>query len=122
MVLSTLVLEHLSLDVFVRTIRSLLKKDGGYAVITNMHAEMGRVSQAGFVDGETGKKVRGESCVYEVQEVLGEAKRWGFELVGEIEERGVRQDDIGEGKLMSERGRKWIGTKCWFGFVLRLPG
>lgn len=119
LVISTLVLEHLPLDVFFRTIKDLLRKEGGCAVITNMHAEMGRIGQAGFVDEETGNKVRGESFVYEIQEVLQEGKKWGFEPVGEVGERGIREEDVGDGRLVGARGKKmdrsevlvWIGTE-----------
>jgi len=90
-------------------------------VITNMHAEMGRKSQAGFMDEETGSKVQGESFVYEVEEVLEEARRWGFELVGDVGERGVGLEDL-ETSVVGERGKKWVGVKCWFGMVLKLEG
>ncbi|KFY93129.1 hypothetical protein V500_03898 [Pseudogymnoascus sp. VKM F-4518 (FW-2643)] len=58
-VLSSLVLEHLPLDVFFKSIKKLLAKEGGYLLLTNMHEEMGRRGQAGFVDVESGEKVRG---------------------------------------------------------------
>jgi SAM-dependent methyltransferase len=120
LVVSTLVLEHLPLSDFFRTVKWLLKPEGGYLVLTNMHADMGRKSQAGFVDEETGEKVRGDSFVYEVSEVLEEGKKWGFVLEEEVGERGVRKEDIGEGELLGERGKKWIGCLCWFGCVMRL--
>ena len=121
-VLSTLVLEHLPIDVFFRSVKSLLKEDGGSLVLTNMHAEMGRVGQAGFVDEETGEKIRGDSYNYEVEEVLVEGKKWGFRLEGSVGERAVREEDIGEGKLLGPRGKKWIGVKVWFGMVMRFDG
>ena len=119
-VLSTLVLEHLPLSVFFETAKRFLKKEGGYFVLTNMHAEMGRKGQAGFVDEGTGEKVRGDSFVYEICEVLDAGKRRGFEVVGQVGERAVEEGDIGKGKLLGKRGVKWIGVKCWFGFVMRL--
>jgi SAM-dependent methyltransferase len=122
LVLSTLVLEHLPIDIFFSTLASFLKPSGGgYAVVTNMHAEMGRRGQAGFVDVETGIKVRGTSFNYEVEEVVEEGRKWGFELVGEMGERAVREEDL-EAGLLGERGRKWIGTKVWFGCVMRCVG
>lgn len=57
MVLSTLVLEHLPLDVFFGTVRRLLKKEGGVLVLTNMHPDMGGISQAGFLDTDSNVKV-----------------------------------------------------------------
>lgn len=85
-----------------------------------MHAEMGNRSQAGFLDPETGEKIQGSSYVYEIEEVLEEGKRYGFELIGNMEERGVSEEDIGEGRLLGPRGRKWIRCKVWFGCVMRL--
>ena len=120
-VLSTLVLEHLPISTFFDTAKTLLKPSGGYLVLTNMHAEMGRRGQAGFVDEETGDKIRGDSFNYEVEEVLEEGKKWGFELEGKVGERSVEESDVGEGKLLGPRGRKWIGVRVWFGMVLRFP-
>lgn len=84
-----------------------------------MHAHMGRISQAGFVDAESGEKVRGTSYNYEVEEVIEEGKRRGFEVVGKVGEREVREEDIGEGRLLGKRGKKWVGVKVWFGLVMR---
>ena len=131
LVVSTLVLEHLPLSCFFATIKSLLQKPNSlgrlpskekYVLITNMHGDMGRKSQAGFVDEETGEKVRGDSYVYEVEKVLEEGRKWGFELQGEVREKGVLEADVGEGKLLGPRGRKWIGCNVWFGFVMKLDG
>ena len=121
-ILSTLVLEHLPISTFFKAAKSLLKESGGCIVLTNMHAEMGRISQAGFVDGVTGDKIQGHSFVYEVQEVLEEGAIWGFVLEGAVGEREVRKEDIGEGKLLGARGKKWIGIKVWFGLVFRFKG
>ncbi len=87
-----------------------------------MHAEMGRLGQAGFVDELTGRKIRGTSYVYEVDEVLAEGRRYGFVLEGDVVERAVAENDVGEGRLLGERGRKWIDVKVWFGMVMRLEG
>jgi SAM-dependent methyltransferase len=116
-VLSTLVLEHLPLDVFFRTVQSFLKA-GGYFLLTNMHADMGNISQAGFVDEVTGEKIRGHSFAHEISEVIDEGSKWGFEVVGEVGERAIEADDLGV--VVGERGKKWVGIKVWFGFVMRL--
>jgi SAM-dependent methyltransferase len=128
LILSTLVLEHLPLPIFFSTAKKLLKKEGGYFVVTNMHAEMGRKGQAGFVDEGTGERVRGDSFVYEIGEVLEEGRRWGFQVVGppvgerDVGEEDVGEEDVGEERLLGKRGMKWIGVKCWFGFVMRFGG
>jgi hypothetical protein len=120
LVLSTLVLEHLPLDVFYHCAASLLKPTGGYLLLTNMHAEMGRISQAGFVDRSTGEKIRGSSYAHEIEEVIEEGEKWGFKVVGEVRERAVEEEDLGT--VVGERGKKWLGFRVWFGFVMQFGG
>ncbi|KAL1969415.1 hypothetical protein VTN77DRAFT_8853 [Rasamsonia byssochlamydoides] len=64
-IISTLVLEHIPLDIFFASAASLLRP-GGYLLVTNMHADMGARSQAGFVDCMTRKKDPSgeELCAY----------------------------------------------------------
>ncbi|EKG15612.1 Methyltransferase type 12 [Macrophomina phaseolina MS6] len=135
-VMSTLVLEHLPLPVFFETLASLLAP-GGYALVTNMHPEMGAKSQAGFVskdaEGRT-IKVRGKSWAYGVQETVEAAKVVGLETVDVLadegesrsEAKGVRERGIDEALIKSgkigERGWKWVGVKVWYGFVVRKVG
>lgn len=124
--LSTLVLENLPLDVFFRTVRNLRKNEGGVLVLSNMHAELGRRSQAGFMLEES-IKLQGESYVYEIEEVVKEGERWGGRVVGEVGEREVREGDLslngdlggGGGVVDRGRGKKWVGCRVWFGFVMR---
>jgi len=40
--------------------------------------------------------------------------------VGEVGERGVEEVDLGV--VVGERGKKWVGVKVWFGFVMRFDG
>jgi SAM-dependent methyltransferase len=114
-VISTLVLEHLPISIFFDTVRKLLKK-GGYLLLTNMHEEMGKRSRAGFNDVETGKKLQGESFVYSIEETVQEAERQGFQLDGNVKERGIDEANI---DLVGKRGHKWVGCKVWFGCILR---
>jgi SAM-dependent methyltransferase len=114
-VTSTLVLEHLPISIFFETVRKILKR-GGYLLLTNMHEEMGKRSQAGFLDVETGEKVRGESFVYSIEEMLEEAVRQGFKLDGDVKERSIDEADI---EVVGRRGHKWLGCKVWFGCLLR---
>ncbi|RDW62230.1 hypothetical protein BP6252_11663 [Coleophoma cylindrospora] len=118
LILSTLVLEHLPLATFFAAVKSLLKP-GGTLVITNMHSEMGARSQAGFVDPESGEKIRGLSFAHEIEQVLDFSKSLGFLPVGDVVERGIEEKDLGDG-VVGERGRKWVGISVWFGLVLRL--
>jgi SAM-dependent methyltransferase len=117
-VLSTLVLEHLPLDVFFSTVKSFLKPSGGYVLLSNMHADMGRISQAGFVDEVTGEKIRGHSYAHEISEVIEEGKKWGFEVAGELGERAIEEEDLGT--IVGNRGKKWVNIRVWFGFFMRL--
>lgn len=118
--LSTLVLEHLPLDVFFGAVTKLLKKNGSaYLVLTNMHSEMGSKSQAGFVDPKTGEKIRGMSFVYQIDEVVEEAKKWGFKVCGEMTQRHITELDI-KASVVGDRGLKWVGCNVWFGCVMKL--
>jgi hypothetical protein len=85
-------------------------------LVTNMHADMGRVSQAGFVNAD-GVKVRGSSYVYTVEETAAAARDAGLE-VASVNEREMRKEDV-EGGAVGERGWKWVGTNVWFGMVFR---
>jgi len=94
-------------------------------VMTNMHAEMGRLSRAGFTDidmesGNVKVKMQGDSFVYEIEEVVEAGREEGFEMVGEMLQRGVAEEDVG--LMVGERGMKWVGVKVWFGCVMRLGG
>ncbi|EON69933.1 hypothetical protein W97_09198 [Coniosporium apollinis CBS 100218] len=118
-VISTLVLEHIPLSTFFNAIRALLLP-GGMALVTNMHPQMGGMSQAGFV-AEDGTKVRGTSWVYGVEETVQGARAAGLELVGEVRERSVSEEMVESG-VVGKRGRKWVGVRVWYGFVVRRIG
>ncbi|KAF2087860.1 S-adenosyl-L-methionine-dependent methyltransferase [Saccharata proteae CBS 121410] len=123
-VVSTLVVEHVPLEVFFGTVRRLLVR-GGVVLLTGMHEDMGGRGEggtgAGFVrggrDGD-GVKVRGESFVHGVGEVVGEAEKWGFSVVGGVREgvvEGERMREMGIG----EKWEKWVGWRVWFGIVFK---
>jgi cyclopropane fatty-acyl-phospholipid synthase-like methyltransferase len=114
-VISTLVLEHVPVEVFFSKASQILKPDGVF-LITNMHSEMGNISQAGFVDPKTGEKVRPQSYAHRVGEVVAEARKQGFELEGDVLERSV--DEAGS-KALGERAKKWIGVMVWYAMVFR---
>ena len=113
--ISTLVIEHVPLLTFFEKASQLLKPNG-LALVTNMHSDMGAISQAGFVDPKTGEKVRTQSFSHHLNDVVAEAQRQGFELVDEILERAV---DEKMGELLGLRARKWIGVTVWFGLCFR---
>lgn len=117
-VVSTLVLEHLPLDVFFSVTKKMLKS-GGVLLLTNMHAGLGKKSRAGFLDAETGSKVQGTSFAYEIPEVMEMAESQGFKIIGRMGERGVEERDL---EKIGGRGKKWVGVKVWFGGVFRLEG
>ncbi|KAL7627886.1 hypothetical protein AAE478_002081 [Parahypoxylon ruwenzoriense] len=117
-VISTLVIEHVPLATFFSQITQLLRP-GGVLLLTNMHAHMGGISQAGFVDADTGEKVRPTSYAHTVAEVVTEARKWGleeFEGEGRIHERAVDEDMV---ERLGPRSRKWVGVTCWFGGLFR---
>ncbi|KAF3909356.1 hypothetical protein AA313_de0200356 [Arthrobotrys entomopaga] len=116
-VLSTLVIEHLDIDVFFTVAKSILKPEG-WIFLTNMHADMGLLSSAGFVDLKTGKKIKPVSINHLESEILEAAGRYGFELVGKVSEDGPR--DAEHAKQFGKRADKWIGVKMHIGMILRL--
>lgn len=128
-VVSTLVLEHFPLRTYFQAIHGLLRRNG-VALVTNMHPEMGAVSQAGFerIDAATGvvTKVRGCSWAHGVSESVDMAQECGFEVVegffegckGGWKETAVSREMIERGQI-GARGRKWVGTKVWYGMLLR---
>ncbi|PGH13906.1 hypothetical protein AJ79_03321 [Helicocarpus griseus UAMH5409] len=114
-IISTLVMEHVPMDTFFGAAAGLLKK-GGVLLVTNMHEEMGKQGQAGFVDPKTGVKIRATSYAHTVKEMVGVAERAGFEVIGEVKE--VMVDDELAGRL-GPRARKWVRVKVWFGGCFR---
>ncbi|KAK6373436.1 hypothetical protein LTS17_008456 [Exophiala oligosperma] len=113
-IVSTLVLEHIPVEVFFKHVAKMLKP-GGYLLLTNMHSEMGGISQAGFVDPDTGEKIRPTSYAHTVAEVEAEAAKNGFETVGgNMKERSVDQSLV---PRLGERSAKWLGVKVWFGGI-----
>ncbi|KIW13436.1 hypothetical protein PV08_08624 [Exophiala spinifera] len=115
-VVSTLVLEHVPVDVFFNHVAKILRP-GGYLLLTNMHSEMGGISQAGFVDPDTGEKIRPTSYAHTIAEVEAEAAKKGFELIGnQIEQRAVDESLV---SLLGARSAKWVGVTVWFGGIFQ---
>jgi len=114
-VVSTLVLEHVPADVFFNQVAQMLKP-GGILLLTNMHSEMGSLSQAGFIDPQTGEKIRPTSYAHTVVDVEMEASKHGLEVVNKIEERAVDRSLV---PLLGERSAKWVGVTVWFGGIFR---
>ena len=113
--ISTLVLEHVPLLTFFEKASQLLKPNG-LALLTNMHSDMGAISQAGFVDPKTGEKVRTQSFAHRLNDVVAEGQKQGFEVVGEILERAVDEE---MSEVLGVRARKWIGVTVWFGICFQ---
>lgn len=114
-IISTLVLEHVPTEVFFKTASQILKPDG-VLLVTNMHSDMGNISQAGFVDPNSGEKIRPQSYAHSVEDVVTEAKKQGFALEGEVLERSVDEADIA---ALGGRAKKWIGIMVWYGMLFR---
>ncbi len=81
-----------------------------------MHSDMGAISQAGFVDPKTGEKVQTRGFAHHLDDVVAEAQKQGFEVVGDILERAV---DADSSEVLGMRARKWIGVTVWFGVCFR---
>lgn len=116
-VISTLVLEHIPLERFFGA-AAMVMRSGAYLLVTNMHAEMGVRSQAGFTDGN-GVKIRPTSYCHAIADVLAAAQDAGFEVeeVAGADEDGVVVRGVDEqlGDVLGARAKKWIGIKVWFG-------
>lgn len=113
---STLVLEHIPMPTYWTCVSKLLKS-GGIGLVTNMHPDMGAKSVAGF-DNSEGVRMRGTSYIHGVDETVEAAKKAGMEIIGEVIEVTMVEEMIRSGAV-GERGRKWIGTKVWYGFLFR---
>ncbi|EEP79565.1 predicted protein [Uncinocarpus reesii 1704] len=114
-VISTLVLEHVPVEAFFKAVAAMLKSSG-VLMLTNMHPEMGEISQAGFVHPETGVKIRPTSYAHTVKGTLEEANAAGFELIGSLKETKI-DEELAE--KLGPRARKWIGVYVWFGGCFR---
>ncbi|GAD98393.1 hypothetical protein AOR_1_994194 [Paecilomyces variotii No. 5] len=116
-VISTLVLEHIPVEMFFEGASALLAP-GGLLLVTNMHSEMGTISQAGFVDVATGMKIRPTSYNYTVEEVIQAARRTGLEVVGDeaVKEKAVDENML---EVLGPRAKKWVGVKVWFAICFR---
>lgn len=114
-VISTLVVEHIPLPVFFGTVSAVLLP-GGLLLLTNMHSEMGRITQAGFVDPVTGQRIRPTSFAHSLGDILSEAERQGFEVASPFEERTLTEVDVA---VLSPRAAKYVGVRVWYGGILR---
>lgn len=120
-VISTLVLEHIPARSFFEAAWATMLP-GAYLLVTNMHADMGAISQAGFTDLKTGVKIRPTSYCHSVLDVLAAAEEAGFQvedLVGDGNGEGVLERGVDEllVDVLGPRAKKWIGVKVWFGML-----
>lgn len=114
-IISTLVIEHIPLPDFFKTVSAMLVP-GGLLLLTNMHSDMGRLTQAGFVDPETGQKVRPTSYAHSVDDIVLEAQTLGFEVVSPFRERELTVEDV---EAFGRRAAKYAGVRVWYGGILR---
>lgn len=122
-VISTLVVEHIPLKEYFAAAATIMRP-GAYLLLTNMHADMGAISQAGFKDPQTGVKIRPTSYSHSIPEVLAEATKAGFQkddVIGAKGTNGIleRRVDDYSGGVLGERAKKWVGVKVWFGLCFR---
>lgn len=114
-VVSTLVMEHVPVDDFFRVVSTMLRP-GGILLLTNMHSEMGGISQAGFTDPKTGCKVQPTSYAHTAADAISGAAAAGLKLVGEMKETRVDEELA---PLLGPRVSKWMGINVWFGGCFR---
>jgi SAM-dependent methyltransferase len=115
--ISTLVLEHFPLRPFFVSLSSLLRPNG-IALVTNMHHEMGSISQAGFVstdaEGNAIKVRAGTSWIHDLPETVKVAQEAGFEVL-DVRERAVEDKLVAR---LGNRAAKWVGVKVWYGLAV----
>ncbi|EXJ80097.1 hypothetical protein A1O3_08383 [Capronia epimyces CBS 606.96] len=114
-VVSTLVLEHIPADIFFHHVGQILNP-GALLLLTNMHPEMGSLSQAGFTDTKTGEKIRPISFAHTLAQVEAAATKNGLEVIGQLEEKAVDESMV---SMLGDRSSKWIGVTVWFGGIFR---
>lgn len=114
-VISTLVVEHSPLPEYFEAVSTILRP-GGLLLLTNMHSDMGRMTQAGFVDPETGQRIRPTSYAHSVDDIVSEAEKQGFEVVLPFRERTLTENDLNS---LSSRAAKYVGMRIWYGGILR---
>ncbi|KAI2620845.1 putative methyltransferase [Xylaria nigripes] len=119
-VISTLVVEHVPLPTFFAHVARLLRP-GGVLLLTNMHSQMGGISQAGFVDVATGEKIRPTSHAHTVEDVVLEARRHGLEVETDEQSVGIVERAVDEDMVatLGIRSGKWVSITCWFGGIFR---
>ncbi|KAH6919242.1 S-adenosyl-L-methionine-dependent methyltransferase [Coprinopsis sp. MPI-PUGE-AT-0042] len=115
-VISTLVLEHVALDAFFSVVGDVLKP-GGWAWVTDMHPEMGE-GRASFFK-EDGTRVLGVSVMHAIEETVESATKFGLELVGEVDARGVGDVEDEALQRFGPRAKKWVGKKMLCGMMFR---
>jgi SAM-dependent methyltransferase len=124
--ISTLVAEHIPADTFLGIVAKVLKP-GAHALITNMHQDLGALSKAGFKTA-SGERFKATSYIHTPRDILDAANAAGLELVGHVGEMAVDPQLIDGGVVngmkiekgfVAERARKYVGTKVWFGMMLR---
>lgn len=118
--ISTLVLEHIPLKEFFDGASAVLRA-GGLLLVTNMHSDMGMISQAGFVDVASGTKIRPTSYCHRPGDVVDAAEKAGFQVEGFEEGEKIRERMVDEGlvEVLGKRARKWVGIKVWFAICFR---
>ncbi len=102
-VISTLVLEYLTADLFFRNVAEVLLP-GGHALITNMHSSMGKINEAGFTNQMLAEKFLKKSYNHSIEDVLEAAKKYGMKVVNEI-----GNDKYAEVKRFDSCAEKWVG-------------
>ncbi|KAI0396319.1 cyclopropane-fatty-acyl-phospholipid synthase [Xylariaceae sp. FL0594] len=119
-IISTLVAEHVPLPIFFAHVAQLLRP-GGVLLLTNMHSDMGAISQAGFVDKVTGEKIRPTSYRHTVEDVRIEAQNAGLVVEDDENGDGIIERAVDEAmvEMLGFRSRKWVGVTCWFGGLFR---
>jgi len=114
-IISTLVLEHVSLSPFFSAVSTLLRP-GGWAWITSMHPDISDKTGAGFTRPDDNVRVQGVSYDYSIEDIVDAARESGLELEGDVVETGVGVEADRAVERFGEKARKWAGWRIFLGF------
>ncbi|KAJ5247547.1 hypothetical protein N7468_002530 [Penicillium chermesinum] len=99
-------------------------KPGASLLLTNMHTDIGALSQAGVDGHSNGVKIRSTSYCHSISDVVAEAAKAGletkdFDLISGSWRYSRNCVDNYPGEAHGERANEWAGIKVWFALCFR---
>lgn len=117
-IVSSLVLEHVPLEIYWSQIRTLLKP-GGAGALSSRHPDIDAGHAVGFQDAAGGRSI-GSHHSHGIQDTIDCGTRAGL-VIEDVKETAVDEALIARREI-GEGARSWIGKKVWYGMKFRMPG